>query len=56
MAALLQNLRIHNLELIEQGPNFLIYKNKNVRAPAGLLDVPQREWTAATNRYRGLFN
>ena len=36
MAALLQNLRIHEFELSEQGTGFLIYRNKEIRSPAGL--------------------
>ncbi|HXF28529.1 MAG TPA: secretin N-terminal domain-containing protein, partial [Chlamydiales bacterium] len=36
MAALLQNLRIHDFELMEQGGNFLIHKNKAIKAPADL--------------------
>lgn len=37
MAALLQNLRIHDFLLIEENNNFVIYKNPKVRAPATLL-------------------
>jgi type III secretion protein C len=37
MAALLQNLRIHNFYLIEEGGNFIIHKNTDIRAPASLL-------------------
>jgi type III secretion protein C len=37
MAALLQNLKIHGFELIEQGTSFLIHKNKDIHSPAGLL-------------------
>jgi len=36
MAALLQNLRIHGFELIEEGSNFLIHRNKEVKSPAGI--------------------
>lgn len=36
MAALLQNLRIHEFELSEQGNGFLIYRNKEIKSPAGL--------------------
>ena len=41
IAALVQNLRIHDCELIQQGSSFLIYKNKNIRAPADLLNAKQ---------------
>ena len=36
MAALLQNLRIHDFELLEQGPSFLIHRNKEIRSPSEL--------------------
>lgn len=36
MAMLLQNLRIHGFELIEQGPNFLIHMNPNIKSPADM--------------------
>ena len=39
MAALLQNLRIHDFYVIEEGGNFVLYKNTVIRAPGGLLHV-----------------
>jgi type III secretion protein C len=36
MAALLQNLKIHEFDLIEQGSSFLIHRNKLVRSPSEL--------------------
>src|SRR5206468_809419 len=36
MAALLQNLRIHDFDLIEQGSSFLIHRNKTVKNPPEL--------------------
>lgn len=36
MAALMQNLRIHNFLLIEEGNSFLIYSNAAVKAPGEL--------------------
>jgi len=38
MAALLQNLRIHEFELIEQGTSFLIHRNKNIKSPTDLFN------------------
>ncbi len=37
MAALLQVLKIHDLQLIEQGNNFLIHKNPNVQRPSRIV-------------------
>ncbi len=37
MAALLQNLRIHEFYLVEEGNNFIIHQSQEVKAPAGLL-------------------
>ncbi len=37
MAALLQVLKIHNLQLIEQGNNILIHKNPNVNRPSQIV-------------------
>ena len=36
MAALMQNLRIHDFYLIEEGNNFVIHRNSAVKAPAGI--------------------
>ena len=36
MAALLQNLRIHDFELLEQGASFLIHRNKSIKSPTDL--------------------
>jgi type III secretion protein C len=41
MAALQQNLRIHNFYLIEEGNSFVIYSNSAVKAPAGLLYIDE---------------
>lgn len=38
MAMLIQNLRIHDFDLIEQGSNFIIHKSKTTRAPAGVFN------------------
>jgi len=43
MAALLQNLQIHDFELIQQGTSFLIHKNKAVKSPAGPLQGKKDE-------------
>lgn len=53
MAALLQELRIHGLALIEQGNNLVIYKQNATTGPAGLLkDESYRPQEVGTRVFR----
>lgn len=45
IAALLQVLKINNLQLIEQGNNFLIHRNPNVQHPSKIVEGDDEQWT-----------
>lgn len=55
MAALIQELRIHDLSLIEQGNNFIIHKNPGVNSLSKIVDSTQtdfRETDIVTHMFR----
>lgn len=52
IAALIQILRIHNLELLEQGNNLIIHKNEKIRQVPRVIDATEGETAIVTRVFQ----